>query len=471
MVWSGSDQIELYSGTKWTRFDSGSGALLAEGRIQVSQPRAVPDGSILFAGGMAFTMANGDTIIDQADVLVTGNRIAAIGPSGTIRVPDGTVRRDVSGKIIMPGFIDVHDHIGSVRRDVPAYEDWGLRARLAYGVTTSFDPSTLSPDLLEYEGLVDIGKVLGPRLRSTGVAIMSKERFSSLEDVREVLDRYSSGYGIHNLKQYRAGDREVRQWIAKVSNEQELLPTTEGALSLKLDLTQILDGYAGNEHALPAWPLGDDVIALMVAMRTSYVTTLSTTNGGSPALNWFVPRDEFALDDRVRRFWSPAAIRQKMETVRPWRPLHTFRFPDDAGGAARLASAGGLVGMGGHGEAPGIGFHWELEAHAIGGMSPMAVLHAATAGSAETVGRLDDLGTLEAGKLADLVVLDANPLQDIRNTRHVVEVMRGGFLYEAATLAPVWPHPAPGPHAWFEGADVEQWLPVSTADLHDAHDH
>src|SRR3546814_18217379 len=86
--------------------------------------------------------------------------------------------------------------------------------------------------------------------------------------------------------------------------------------------------------------------------------------------------------------------------------------------------------MGSHGDDPGIGYHYELEAHVMGGMAPMAVLHAATAGAAETLGRLDDLGTLEPGKDADLIVFDRDPLADIRHTPSLSMVMRGGHLFE-----------------------------------------
>jgi imidazolonepropionase-like amidohydrolase len=99
-----------------------------------------------------------------------------------------------------------------------------------------------------------------------------------------------------------------------------------------------------------------------------------------------------------------------------------------------------------------------MELHALGGMAPMAVLHAATAGSAEAVGRLSDIGTIEPGKTADLVILSADPLTDIRSTRKVAQVMRAGVLYDAASLDELWPERKPGPPP-VNDARREQWLP------------
>ena len=427
--------------------------------MKVEAPRAMASGTLLLRGARILTMADADRIIADADLLISDGRIAAVGPRGSFPVPAGTTVRDVTGKTILPGFIDEHDHVAEIRRNVLSLDDWGLKSRLAWGVTTSFDPSTLSIDMLAYQDLLDTGAMIGPRLRSTGPAIFSFNRFASLDEVRAVMRRYRDDWGLHNIKQYRTGNRRVRQWMAMGARELGLQPTTEGALSLKLDLTQMLDGFAGNEHALAA-PLGDDVIGLMTAMRTSYATTMMITHRGPDGADWFANESHASTNPKIAHFWPPVAIEQKLGE-RPGRPLATYGFDEIAGGAARLAQAGGLVGMGAHGEVPGLGFHWEIFAHVLGGMDTMSALHAATAGSAETIGRLADLGTIEAGKLADLVVLDADPLVDIHNTLRIASVMRDGHLYAADTLDRIWPEPRPMPAPWFADRDgPEQWLPA-----------
>jgi len=423
-------------------------------------PRARPAGNLLLRGARALTMADGNRIIDDADILISGDRIKAIGPRGSFVVPAGAPERELGGKTVTPGFIDDHDHIGGVRRNVIGYDEWDLPARLAFGVTTSFDPSTLGIDQIAYQDLIDAGFVIGPRLRSTGPALFSKERFTSLGQVRDVLRRYRDAWGLRNIKQYRGESRTVRQWIAMAARELEIMPTTEGSHNPKLILTQIIDGYAGNEHALPITPFAEDVIGLYLRTRTSYVSTLLVNTSGPSGRHYYVAKHDPATDPKVRQFWSPSAIAQKL-AFRPWGSLAASRMPMLAADAATLARNGALVGMGSHGDEPGIGFHYEMEAHALGGMKPQEILYAATAGAAETIGRLADMGTLEAGKYADLLVFDRDPQTDIRNTMSISLVMRGGQLFDAATLDELWPLQRPMRTSPYSELEKEtQWSPV-----------
>jgi Tol biopolymer transport system component len=432
----------------------------ADFHADVTVPRAVAQGRLLLHGARVLTMAPGDPVIPDADILIENGRFVQIGPAGSFAVPPGTTVRDVAGKTVLPGFIDTHDHVATVRRDVLGLQDWGIHARLAYGVTTSFDPSTLTIDMLPYQDLLDAGLMIGPRIRQTGVALFSMQRFASLDDVRAVMRRYRDDYGLRNIKEYRTGSRRVREWVAQACREYGMQPTTEGALSMKLDLSQIIDGYAGNEHALVASPLQDDVLQLLRTTHTSYTTTLNITNGGPEGQDWAIARDDPHDDAKIAAYWPPL-FRDQMFLHRPWRTVSEYRFPAIAADAAAVQAKGGLVGIGSHGETPGIGFHYEMELHAAGGMTPMAVLHAATIGSAETIGRKSDLGSIEPGKVADLVILNADPLADIHNARAVAQVMRDGHLYEAATLDELWPEAKTMPPAWFMGtASSSHWLPT-----------
>jgi imidazolonepropionase-like amidohydrolase len=237
-----------------------------------------------------------------------------------------------------------------------------------------------------------------------------------------------------------------------------LMPTCEGALSLKLNLTQVLDGFSGIEHALTAAPLGHDVVELVARSRTSYTATLSIGNGGPPAQDYFIVRDRPRDDPKLNRFAPSYVVDVKMQQ-RMWREESEYLFPSIAAGVAGIRRAGGLIAMGSHGETPGLGFHWEMQAHAMGGMTPAEVLRAATLGSAEAIGRQQEFGSIEAGKYADLVILEADPLRDIGSALAIEQVMKNGRLYDADTMDEIWPRQLPLAPRWFWNDD----LPMSSS--------
>lgn len=413
----------------------------------VAVPRDAPQGTLVLRGATVVTM-RGDEVIRDADLVIRDERIAAIGPRGQVAIPKGATIRDVSGRYIVPGFIDAHDHIADIRRGVLDFEPWGPLSNLAYGVTTGFDPSPLSIDMLAYEDLVDAGLMVGSRIHSTGPAVFSFNEFRSLPEVEAVVSRNTLHYRTRNLKEYRTGNRRVRQWVAMAAHDLGVMPTTEGALSVKLDLTQIQDGFAGNEHSLPTVPLYDDVVQLMARTRVSYVLTLMIAHGGPEGQDYYIGRTAPHDDPKFNRF-APHFVVDIKSLQRTWRDSLEYLFPRVAASAARVLRAGGLLGVGSHGEIPGIGFHWELQAYAEGGLTPHEVLRAATLGSAETIGRAAEFGSIEAGKYADLIVLDRDPLADISNTLSIHEVMKIGRLYEGDTLDEVWPRQRPLPSPWF----------------------
>lgn len=452
---AGADFLEWADGGRTITWAVGStfyrmpleGAKPTTTEMVVEVPRDTPSGRLLLSGARAITM-NGDAVIEDADILVDGDRIAAVGARGSFPVPPDATVRDVRGKTIVPGFIDTHDHVADVRRDVLDMAPWGPAERLAYGITTAFDPSTLTIDGLAYEDLIDAGLAVGSRMPSTGPALFSFNRFNSLDEVRAVLRRYRDHYRTFNIKQYRAGSRRVRQWIAMAAQELGMLATTEGALSLKLELSQIIDGYGGSEHAFPVTPLGRDMVEFAARSGSAYTTTLMITHGGPPGQDYFIARDNQHDDPKYRRFTPHFAADAKMR-ARPWRIESDYSFPAVAAGAAAIQRAGGTVGIGAHGELPGIGYHWEMEAHVMGGMTPAEVLRAATIGGAGTIGRAREFGSIEAGKYADLVILDADPRTDIRNARRIAQVVKNGRLHDGATLDELWPRARPHAAPWF----------------------
>ena len=419
----------------------------------VEVPRDVPHGTLLLRGATAITMS-GDEVIVDADILIRDNRIAAIGKRGEVDVPADAVIRDVAGKFIVPGFIDTHDHWAEIRRGVLDRQNWSFLTDLAYGKTAGLDPSSLSIDMFAYQDLLDAGISLGPRVYTTGPAIFSYNEFRNLEQAKDVLSRYTDHFRTGNLKEYRTGNRRVRQWVAMAAQELGMQPTTEGALDMKLDLTQIMDGFPGSEHSLGVAPLYKDVIELVAQTRVSYTLTLQISHGGPPAQNYFIERDQPQGDAKLAHL-SPPLLAEKKFSRRHWYAPDEYFYSAIARDAAQVQRAGGLLGVGAHGEVPGFGIHWEMQAYASGGMTPHEVLRAATMGSAETIGRQDEIGSLAPGKYADLVILEKNPLDDIRNTLAIDQVMKNGRLYDAGTLDEVWPEHKPLAPQWFSNERKE----------------
>ena len=428
---------------------------MAESRAQsfavpLEIPRDLPRGALVLRGGTAITM-RGEEVLENADILIVDDRIAAIGRAGEVQVPAGAAIRDVGGRYIVPGFIDTHAHWFSIRREILDLQHWAFLANLAYGVTSGLDVQTFTADAFAYQDLIDAGLMLGPRAWSTGPGVFVNSELDSKEQAVAVLTRYRDYYRTRNIKSYMVGGRRQRQLMVEAARELGMMPTTEGASDLELDLTHAIDGFAGNEHALPVSPLHEDVIQLYAQSRIAYTPTLSVLYGGSPALFELIVRERPQDDAKLARFTPADVIAERLRNVH-WTPPESQTYSSFARDALRIQRAGGLVGMGSHGEVQGLGYHWEMEAYASGGATPREVLHAATAASSEIIGRAKEVGTLEVGKLADLLILDEDPLRDIRNTRKIRNVMKNGRLYDADTLDEVWPRQrALGP-LWFQGS-------------------
>lgn len=415
--------------------------------VVVERPRGGPKGTVVLRGAKIITM-RGDEIIDGGDVVVTDHRIAGVGPTGAVTVPEGATIVDVAGATIVPGFVDTHAHWMEIRRGVLDLQAWSFFANLAYGVTTGRDPQTATNDMFAYQDLIEAGELVGPRAFSTGPGIFSNTDFQSAEEVDNVVARYKKYFRTNTLKSYMIGNRRQRQWMIAACRKHGMMPTTEGAIDLKLDLTHALDGFSGNEHALPVVPLAGDVVGLFAKTGITYTPTLLVTYGGPFAETHFFTTTDIHDDPKARRFIPHTILDQKVRRS-PWFHKDEHVYPKTAASAATVMRAGGHVGIGSHGEMQGIGYHWEMWALASGGLDPMNVLRAATTHGAEAIGYAQDLGSLEPGKLADLVVLSGDPLADIKNTAAIRFVMKNGELFEGDTLDRTWPGRKPLPPLWW----------------------
>jgi hypothetical protein len=413
-------------------------------QVKVFFPKDKPNGVVLLKNGRVITM-KGNEVIERGDVLIVNNRIVAVGKRGSLKVPAGAKEIDCSGKTLVPGFVDTHAHMwpfwGLHKNQV-----WIYAANLAYGVTTTRDPQTATTDVLTYGDMVDAGQIVGPRIYSTGPGVgYWAYNLKDLDQTRSVLKQYSKYYNTKTIKMYLVGNRQQRQWVIEAAKEQKLMPTTEGGLDFKLNMTQLFDGYPGHEHALPIFPLYKDVTKSIAEAKMTVTPTLLVSYGGPWAENYYYTTEDVYADKKLQ-FYTPyeelaAKSRRRVGSLGGWFIKDDHVFSKHAQGIKSLVDQGGLAGVGSHGQLQGLGYHWELWSVASGGMSNLQALQVATIHGATAIGLDKELGSLEAGKLADVLVLDANPLENIRHTNSIRYVIKDGRLYDGNSLDEIYPTP------------------------------
>jgi Tol biopolymer transport system component/imidazolonepropionase-like amidohydrolase len=425
----------------------------------------VPTGTVAFTGARIITMAGrgwdggvaggaaaaGGTpeVIENGTIVVERNRISAVGSAEDVQVPAGAHVVDASGKTIMPGLSDVHAHVGSEGSGILAQQAWPLMANLAFGVTTSHDPSNNTEMVFTNSEMGKAGLKLGPRLFSTGTILYGAETpfktiVKSLEDAEAHLRRMKA-VGAFSVKSYNQRRRDARQWIIQAARELEMMVVPEGGALLFNNMSMVLDGHTSVEHSLPTGDNYDDVKRLFAESTTAYVPTLIVGYGGLWGENFWYERTNVWEDEHLLSFTPRGIIDARSRRRVLAAGDEDFNHIDLSEDAADMTRMGGLVALGAHGQVQGLGAHWELWNMEQGGLDAMEALAVGTINGARMLGMDADLGTLEPGKLADLVVLTANPLDDIRNSRTVELVMRNGRLYDAATLEEIGNHSSPAP--------------------------
>ncbi len=411
-------------------------------KINLTLPADKPTGVIAFTNARIITMER-DQVIEQGIVLVENNKIIGVGTD--VEVPRNARVINCFGKTIMPGIVDVHGHLGNFRYGLSPQKQWEYYANLAYGVTTAHDPSSNSEMIFSQSEMIKAGKMVGPRLFSTGTILYGadgdfKAVVNSLEDARSAIRR-TKAYGAFSVKSYNQPRRNQRQMVIQAARELEIEVVPEGGSFFYHNMTQVVDGHTGVEHNIPVAPLYNDVLRLWASTDAHNTPTLIVNYGSVNGEYYWYQKTNVWEKDRLLSF-TPRPIVDS-------RARHRTMIPDEeyenghiltSKSLKKLTDAGVKINLGAHGQLQGLGAHWELWMLAQGGMTNMEALQAATINGAEYLGMDHQIGSIRVGKLADLIVIDGNPLANLQDSENVQYTMVNGRLYDAATMNEVGNH-------------------------------
>ena len=409
-----------------------------------------PEGTVALVGGRVITLAGGSAepaqaVIEDGTVVVEGHRIRAVGPRAEVEVPTDAHVIHLDGKTVIPGLVDVHWHGAQGTDEIVPEQGWFNFATLAFGVTTLHDPSNDTSTIFAAAEQARAGKITAPRIFSTGTILYGakgsfKAVVDSFEDALFHVEKLAA-VGAISVKSYNQPRRDQRQQVLAAARELGVLVVPEGGSLFQHNMNMVVDGHTGIEHSIPVAAIYDDVRQLWGGTpRVGYTPTLVVGYGGLWGENYWYAKTRVWEKERLLSFVPREVIdaRSRRRTLAPdeeWGHFHNARV------AAELDDEGVLVQLGAHGQREGLGAHWELWMFAQGGMTELEALRAATWNGAVYLGMEADIGSLEEGKLADLVVLSENPLEDIRNSESVETVVLNGRVYDAGTLDELYPEP------------------------------
>lgn len=434
-------------------------------KIGLTAKSDVPEGRIAFTNARLITM-KGNQIIENGIIVIYKNKIEKIGKSSSVSVPSGAKTYDMKGKTIMPGIVDVHAHVGAFRNGLSTQKHWQFYANLAYGVTTSHDPSVNTAAAFTLEELQRKGLTVGPRMFSTGFILYGAEGdfkavVNNLEDARFAIAR-TKAFGAKSVKSYNQPRREQRQQIMQAARELGVNVVPEGGSNFYSNMSMIFDGHTGIEHNIPVAPVYKDVLSLWKNSKTGYTPTLVVNYAGMSGEYYWYQKSNVWENKKLLKYTPRHVIdpRSRHRTMVPDEEYYnghllTSRTVTD------LSKLGVKANVGAHGQLQGLGAHWELWMLQQGGMSNHNALKAATINGAEYIGVGDELGSLQKGKLADLIIMDKNPLENIQNTNSVIYTMINGRLFDTSTMNEVGNYNKKRSPFYWESGNYNQGVPLN----------
>jgi len=396
-----------------------------------------PSGSIAFVGGKIITM-EGDTVIDNGVVVVSENKIVALGKQGEVTIPKGAKVIDTTGKSIMPGLVDAHAHGPQGSSEIIPQQNWKNYAGLTFGVTSIHDPSNDTTEFFDASEMQKLGQIVAARLFSTGTILYGAtvagytSHVDSLDDAKFHLERMKAA-GAFSVKSYNQPRRNQRQQIIEAGRELNMMVVPEGGSLLEHNLTMVVDGHTTLEHSISTEKVYDDITQLWSQSKTAYTPTLGVAYGGISGEHYWYDTTDVWKHPRLSKY-VPMEILAPRSMRRIKAPEYQYNHFNVAKAAKVMSDAGVIVNAGGHGQREGLAMHWEMWMMAQGGMSPLEAIRTATINPAKTLGLANNIGSLKVGKLADIIVVEGDVSKDIRVSDKVTYTMVNGRLYNAETM-------------------------------------
>jgi imidazolonepropionase-like amidohydrolase len=409
------------------------------GTLSEGSTAQAPQGAVTALTGVRIIDGTGRAPVEQGTILIANGRITAAGASSSVQVPAGATRVDLAGKTVIAGMINAHAHVQNQTKSMPARDDLVRRLRMYanYGITTAVSlgqtTNEETVEVLKLRDEQDRGGLDRARVYTSGPSIRG---LKTVDEVRQTVDRYAD-LKVDRIKTHVTPQMTPEQYAALIDQAHKRgLRANAHIFSLKEAEMVLERGVDVIAHSVRDVDVTQAFIAAMKKRNVGYIPTLTrdlslVVYDTTPAFfkDPFFLRGMSVFGEQVDLLSTPAyqqKVRENPQTKVIKQALaqgtRNLKLLSDAGVTIALGTDSGTD----EGRWQGYFEQVELEMMAKAGMTPMQVIVAAT-GAAAQVSKLDHVGTIAPGKAADLVVLDANPLQDILNTRRIHSVWIGGL--------------------------------------------